>query len=674
MPSPTHDALHATLALLRHGSEPPLGAAAALTALVDRLRPNYPANRLMADACVNQLCHALEQDAALRDAVRAHVLALLRDTRLTSFFCDSGILPNTGFFTELWRRLVQRVLPPVSDPGYLKDCVRQVFHGHGDHVWLSALDDELKHRLLQALDVPVGQPGLASLHAQMLDAADILAARIAAMGLEPELVRVYPRIEERDSPFLALAREVHRLSADWRDPLLQGVPPGPALAHWDVLVDQCRDTLDRVQRRAASIGTSLPLAYLMRRLAQSLRRLELIMQLVQGVPGAGQPASAQQLHQRRALWLELLDEAIAGEGRRQSVRVHLERSTALLSQRVTENASRTGEHYITTTRDEYAAMWRAAAGAGFIVGFMALLKLYLSKLALAPLGYALAYSLNYAGGFLLIYVLHFTVATKQPAMTAATMAAAVSGLKGTARDLDTLATLVVDTLRTQLAAVAGNVGIALPTAMLIAALLGGALGQPFIDAAKARHLLHDISPLDSLALFHAAIAGVWLFLAGLVSGYFDNLAAYEQVRERILHARWLRAWLGEDRQQRFAAYAHDNLGGLAGNIFFGFCLGCTGLVGMLTGLPLDIRHVTFASANFGFALVALDFAVDGWTLLKSLAGIGLVGLVNLAVSFTLALWLALRARGAGFSQTRALLGLLRQRWRDNRRQFFWPPG
>ena len=376
--------------------------------------------------------------------------------------------------------------------------------------------------------------------------------------------------------------------------------------------------------------------------------------------------------ERMALWLELLNEAIAGESRRQGVRVHLGQSTGLLAQRVTENASRTGEHYITSSREEYFSMWRAAMGAGFIVGFMALIKLYLGKLALAPLGFALAYSLNYAGGFILVHVLHFTIATKQPAMTAATIAGAISGIRASARDLEKLATLVVDLVRSQLAAILGNVGIALPTAMAIAWGMGLALGRPFIDADKARHLLHDISPFESLALLHAAIAGVWLFLSGLVSGYYDNLAAYERVRERIVHARWLRSLLGESRQLRFAAYAHDNLGALAGNLFFGFALGTTATVGMLTGLPLDIRHVTFASANFGFALVALDFSVDGWTVLKSLAGIGLVGMVNLTVSFTLALWLALRARGAGFRQTRALAGLLVQRWRANYRQFFWP--
>jgi site-specific recombinase len=663
----TKDDLTLALQNLRDAKQPPLQA---LIALVDSIRPNQAGNRLLACARVNQFCNALEQDPELARALRQHFLALLNTRRLTTFFCDSGILPNTGFFTELWRRMVQHVLPPISDDSYLKDCIRLVFHRHSDHLWLDNLDPELKRRLFLAMRPQAHDPMLAELHTQMLDAADILAARIAAMGLEPELVRVYPRIEERGSPFLALAREVHQLSNDYREQGLPGQQPGVDEAHLVVLMDQCRDIMARVQRRAASIGTSLPLSYLLRRLTQSLRRLELIVLILQARAPAADPAA--QAPDRTALWLELLDEAIPGEGRRQSVRVHLNRSTGLLAQRVTENASRTGEHYITSSREEYFAMWRAAMGAGLIVGFMALIKLYMGKLALAPLGYTLAYSLNYAGGFVLVHVLHFTIATKQPAMTAATIADAVSGIRASVRDLEKLATLVVDLLRSQLAAIVGNVAIAMPTAMAIAWLLNSSLGRPFIDADKAHHLLHDISPFESLALPHAAIAGVCLFLAGLVSGYYDNLAAYERMRERIEHAHWLRALLGAQRQSRFAAYAHDNLGALAGNVFFGFALGTMPTLGMLTGLPLDIRHVTFASANFGFALVALDFAVDGWTVLKSLAGIGLVGLVNLSVSFTLALWLALRARGAGFSQTRALFGILMQRWRSDRRQFFWP--
>ena len=149
-----------------------------------------------------------------------------------------------------------------------------------------------------------------------------------------------------------------------------------------------------------------------------------------------------------------------------------------------------------------------------------------------------------------------------------------------------------------------------------------------------------IVSFDSKALLFAAIAGVCLFLAGLISGYYDNLAAYERIRERVEHTRWLKRVMGEARLKRFAAYLDDNLGALAGNFFFGVMLGTMGTIGYMTGLPLDVAHVTISSAYFGLSVSALDFSVDLATVANSVAGIALIGFINLSVSFTLALWVA----------------------------------
>jgi site-specific recombinase len=275
---------------------------------------------------------------------------------------------------------------------------------------------------------------------------------------------------------------------------------------------------------------------------------------------------------------------------------------------------------------------------------------------------------------MLIHVLHWTLATKQPAMTASTIAGVISEIRGRMRDVEKLATLVVDLLRSQFAAIVGNVLIAIPTAILLSFALGKLAGQPVMAADKAHHLLHELSPIDSLALFHAGIAGVCLFLGGLISGYYDNLAAYERIRERIEHTRWLRRLLGGERLERFAAYLDNNLGALAGNFFLGILLALVGTIGFLTGLPVDVRHVTLSSANFGLAIAALDFAVDGVVVGKSLAGILLIGFVNLTVSFSLALWVALRARGVGFGQSGLLLSMLFGRLKTDWKQFFWPRG
>jgi site-specific recombinase len=86
----------------------------------------------------------------------------------------------------------------------------------------------------------------------------------------------------------------------------------------------------------------------------------------------------------------------------------------------------------------------AAMGAGLIVGVMALIKLLLAQAHLPLLWEGLAYGMNYAIGFIIVQLLHFTIATKQPAMTAARIAAALHQQEksGSRVALDDLAELV----------------------------------------------------------------------------------------------------------------------------------------------------------------------------------------------------------------------------------------
>jgi site-specific recombinase len=645
-----------------------------LIALVGALRPERADDGPLAVSRLTTLCEAVETNEEFRLSLRGLLLQLFACKKQVSFFADSGILPNSGFFSELWRRLVQRILPAITDTASLRDCVNLIFHQHEDYVWLEAVPTTLKLRFWRALRMSEARDGavLRVALGQLLTATDVLVTRIGAMGLEPELARLFPRLEEGDSPFLALTVETHQLSVSYRAYLNGGDVPADDERQLHVMIEQCRAVMAKVRAQAATVGTSLALTYLIRRLEQSLNRLDLIVRML---AMHHQPAEAGADRLPLVdLWVGLLGQAVQGEGMRGSVRGYVRRTIGLLALRVTDNASRTGEHYITSSRGEYFEMWRSAMGAGLIVGFMALLKIYMSKADTAPLGYALMYSMNYSLGFLLVYALHFTIATKQPAMTAATIAGAISEVRGRLGEVEKLATMLIDVIRSQFAAICGNIFIAMPTAMLIAFILAQLAGKPFIDAEKAHHLLVDISPTDSLALFYAAIAGFCLFLSGLISGYYDNLAAYERLRERIEATRWLHRMLGTDRLQRFAAYLDNNLGALAGNFFFGIMLGSMGTIGYMTGLPLDIRHVTFSAANVGFALVALDFNVDPALATKAFIGIGMIGFVNLSVSFALAMWVALRARGVRISlgQAGALGALLLARFRANWRQFFWP--
>ena len=77
--------------------------------------------------------------------------------------------------------------------------------------------------------------------------------------------------------------------------------------------------------------------------------------------------------------------------------------------------------------------------------------------------------------------------------------------------------------------------------------------------------------------------------------------------------------------------------------------------------------------NFAFALVGLDHQLSLQVWLVSLLGIVLIGIVNLAVSFSLALFVAMRSRNVSFEKSGALLALLWQRFTQRKRDFFVPP-
>ena len=111
----------------------------------------------------------------------------------------------------------------------------------------------------------------------------------------------------------------------------------------------------------------------------------------------------------------------------------------------------------------------------------------------------------------------------------------------------------------------------------------------------------------------------------------------------------------------------------AGNVFLGFALGSTGTIGEILGLPLDIRHIAFASAEFGTSLEILHLRVE-WALLSAVAlGVLSIGLINFLVSFGLSLATAVESRGLTWEEVRSLVRGLARRFVDDPLDWFFPP-
>jgi site-specific recombinase len=639
--------------------------------LIDRVRPARGADG-DAELRWRAILSVLQQRDELRYAWSQALGQVLAQRHAVLLFATSGIYPNTGLLAETSRRLTQKLLPEAEEPTQLKSTLGLLLRA-SDERWIAALSPELWLMLVRTM-APTSEAAAAGwrrLSNDLQESIRVVAHRIAAAGLETEFLRLEPTLEQHASPFMALCDEV----LDFLK-VLDPQSPEHASAqeryrHILILADQCRSTIEKVRRRAQRDGASFILTFRIRRLNQHLDRLQGLLDFQ--CPWDGSSA----FEQRCA---GLLRELLLAECGRNQLRSFWRQNSELVALRVAENAGRSGEHYITSTREQYMAMLRAAAGGGFVVAWMAVIKMVTSEAQLAPLTEILANCLNYGIGFVLIHLLNFAVATKQPAMTANAIAAALDAPSTAEPDtpdgrrrFSALIELVARTVRTQLAAVCGNIAVALPTAVAIASVIWWWTGRHFVSPEKAEGVLQGLQPFGSAALAYAAVAGVCLFVAGLIAGFYDNLCAYSRIPQRLLQLRWPTRLLGSHRMQRLAGYIENNLGALAGNFSLGFLLGGASGLGSLLAWPLDVRHVTLTSANWGFAMTSLNVQADGATAALAALGVGLIGAINLLVSFSLAMWIALRSRGIASGQARRVATDLMRAMRRHPRSFFLPP-
>lgn len=634
--------------------------------LVDQLRPQDPTDIDSATSHIQSLTFMLESDPSLRRMVRDGIQDLFNTRKAGSLYVALGILPISGFFSETWRRISHSLLPNVHNPEeYLGDVLLTLFSRKTDEIWVQGVDESVWITLLKSLhfdertntgNIPGGMP-------TMLHSLWLLSYRITVLGFEPELMRLDSNLTRPESPFLAQNLEARNFIERCLDPEVSNEDEKQLI----VLFDQCQEAVDRIHRRSAQAGTSLPLTYKLQCLRDHLKRGELLATI------AGELMVDRSGRTAYPSMITLFKTLVFASCRRNDLRTFWQQNLEITARRITEYAGKAGEHYITENTKEYLQMGKAAMGAGVFIAVMAMIKLALHHSNLAPLNEMIAYGLNYGLGFVIIYMLGFTVATKQPAMTANALAASIGETKGKVRDMENLTVLIARTFRSQTIAILGNVSIAIPTAILVSLFTFWLTGHQAITPEEAKSLLDAHHPFLSGSLIFAGIAGICLFLSGLIAGYFDNLTTYNRIPDRIRQLQWPRRLIGAKRQDRFASYVEEHMGALASNFLFGMMLGSAWGIGMLLGLPIDIRHIAFSSAYLGYAAAAYDFSPPMAAFIWACVGVAGIGLVNLAVSFSLALYVALRARNVTFSQRRQLVQGLIRHFCSRPRDFFLPP-
>ena len=356
---------------------------------------------------------------------------------------------------------------------------------------------------------------------------------------------------------------------------------------------------------------------------------------------------------------------------RRSLRALIAANSSLLAAKVAERSAETGEHYITRTAAEYRAMVGKAAGGGLVMAFTTLMKFGLAALALSAFWSGFWAGMNYAVSFVLVQLLHFTVATKQPAMTAPAMAAKLKDLR-TDEAVQAFVDEVACLVRSQVAAVLGNVLVVFPLVVCITAGIAWFSGQPAITPTQAQHVLHSLHLLGPSLLF-AAFTGVLLFASSIIAGWAENWFVLQRLDSALEYNPRITRLLGVRRAARWAHFLRENLSGFAANISLGFMLGLVPVFAAFFGLGLDVRHVTLSTGQMGAAATAL-----GWSVLHqpafwwAAATLPLLGALNVSVSFYLAFRLALRAHNVSGVERAHIYRALRARLRRAPLGFFMP--
>ena len=581
---------------------------------------------------------------------------------LTLSLTEANILSESAFFPELRKRIINTVLPPVENEDTVWHLVDYVsVSTQKDLEYFKSIGPENIDALFSLLGISDFIKNV-NIKKELYLSMNILAWRTIGNALEVEVVKMAPEYKNFDNPFVALQNEVDKLTETFKEnPEFNPDKNNPDYKQIKVYLKQCLNFVTIAFKNSSKYGISGKINQSLIKIRQQLNRISDILGLLEVNTAADYEKNSKQL-----VYL-ILDY----KSHKNNIRELFAESTGLLSHLITNHTAETGVHYIASTTKDYIKMFWKAAGGGVIVGALVVIKTFFSYLGNSDFSHAVLYSLNYAFGFIAIYLLHFTLATKQPAMTAATMAKVLSEEKNTQKNYRDFAHLVAKLFRTQFIAFVGNVLLAFPVAMGIIYTLELIYHKNFAQQ-RAPKLLYDLNPFESNAILHACVAGFYLFISGIIAGNVGNNSVFYHIPKRIAKNPTFIRLFGQKFAVKLSKFYSRNWAGIISNFWFGVFLGSTASIGNFFGLDLDIRHITFAAGNFALGLYGEHFKVSDSVIWISLITIVLIGICNFVVSFGLSMSLAFRSRKVKFGEVREIYKEIFRYFLNNPLKFFLP--
>ncbi len=585
--------------------------------------------------------------------------SIIHDVPTMELFSEIGLPQEYGVVAEFKNRVSAKIMPakPLSEG--MGELFSALFPDEYDVEWLSSLDIQVMEKLIGLFSYGVSEDeaNWNNLGSDIEESLLSLVSQISATGLNSSLRKRMGKMNFREIPFFKLSRDL--------DGLLRIYESGDKEAfvekakEFRKLIWNCINALRDVYKHLNRYGVSVSIVYHVEVAQSRLKRTDDLIGFLM----------FEDLDVE--LLMYFLIQLVQENQDRKSIRALFNQNTRLLARKIVDRSAETGEHYIARDKGQYKKMFRKAAGGGVYTGFTVVVKFMLT-VATWPLfigGFANA--INYSISFLAIQFSGFTLATKQPSMTASSLASKMQFID-TGESIDVLTDEIVHLIRTQIIGVLGNVGLVMPVVLIINTIAYYVFGTNLVNKEKADAILESTNILGP-TIIYALFTGVLLWLSSVFAGWMDNWFVFNNMKSTIMHNRKLRFIFGPDVCKRVALFFERNISAIAANTSLGFLLGLVPVIMTFLGLGLDVRHVTLSSGSLAAAIPVYGFEIfkmEAFWL--AAAGIPMIGFFNVTVSFYFALLTAIKSRNIKAIQRGYIYRAVWQRFKKKPLSFVYP--
>lgn len=531
-------------------------------------------------------------------------------------------MENYGFAAGFSIRIFRKFIPQIPEKHTFEFYLNAQLN-KGDV-------SDVRKTLKQLLSQPEQKSSMAK---DLNNAISGLSSKIISYGFDYEFQAFFYKLNIDSSCYKALFSKASALSrGDTID-----------VKTYQSILDKVSQTIINLRENKNITGTSLHLTVVIKNLLNYAKRIKILLDLKNDITSEKK-------------WEFLIEDYIAHNKSKNSLKEFFTAHTDLLAFEIVEHTAQKGEKYVAENKKEYISFFKKGLLGGLIISIFALFKILIDASISTTLPQAFYYSINYALCFVIVYFLGGTIATKQPAMTASTIAKNID--KDGDFKIDSLNSIILllrKISRSQFISLLGNFIAAFSVSCLIAFVLTFIGNINPITTKKSITLIDQVFPFSGGAIFYAAIAGVFLSLSGFISGYFDNKVKKLDLAYRIQHNRYLSRFFSKNKIKNIALVVERNLGIYAGNISLGFFLGSAFLLSYLMPINIDIRHIAFSSSNVGYGIINHVFGFS--TVLLALISVFIIGVINFFVSFSMTFLLVLKSRGLKISNLGRLIRL-----------------